>query len=75
MRPPRLIQDAEHSNGQIASKAIFESSQNGQQDIYQRPWNQQLVVSSSTKFEHGEGETLTMRFTASRSSQEDLFYD
>jgi len=56
MRPPRLIHDAEHSNGQLASKAIIESSRNGHLDLYQRPWNQQLVASTSTKFEHGEDE-------------------
>lgn len=60
MRPPRLIHDAEHSNGQIgSSKALIESSQKGHQDLYQqRPWNQQLAVPTSSKFEHGEGETL-----------------
>lgn len=61
MRPPRL-DDTDHSNGQVGPK---ESSQKGQQDVFQLPWNQQLAhnVLGNTKFEHGEGETLTMHLT------------
>lgn len=54
MRPPRL-DDTDHSNGQVGPK---ESSQKGQQDVFQLPWNQQLAhnVLGNTKFEHGEDE-------------------
>lgn len=54
VKPPRFIHDEEHAD---ASKAIIESSHH---DLYQRPWNQQLAVSTSTTFEHGEGETCQL---------------
>lgn len=54
MKPPRFLHDEEHAD---ASKAIIESSHH---DLYQRPWNQQLAVSTSTTFEHGEGETCQL---------------